>query len=320
MGKDSRSRRKRRLLRSDLSTQDSADLGVTPGNVKCAMWGVAFLDLMGYREQLLSTDVFPALTSATEAIELFKDVVGRRRALVDGPKKFFAAAAAAHRSIGGLPPEALQLQKHMSKIRVATTGFADNVVLETPLDDVDRAPIVALHEMVLASAITLSQHLALGSPLRGGIEVGYGMWAYGQLHSGATVTAVNLEKRAGYPRILVGDRFRAYLEHESQAPSTSGPLRIHRAIASSLKRILYRDPLDPPDYPMGIDYLGSDFQALVPGMKSETVKNIWRFAHESLERFRNDPNRAKERGYYERLIAYVEPRLEIWGLDKSVTD
>jgi hypothetical protein len=231
---------------------------------------------------------------------------------------FLAAAAASHGSIEGLPPEALPLQKHLSKLRVATTGFADNVVLETPLDGIENAPIVALHEMVLASAITLSQHLSLGSPLRGGIEVGYGAWAYGQLHSGATVTAVNLEKCAQYPRILVGDRFRAYLDHESEAPSISGPLRIQRAVASSLKRILYRDPLDPPDFPLGIDYLGATFKALVPGMESYVVKNIWRFAHESRDKFKAAPGRAKEQGYYERLIAYVEPRLEIWALDKSL--
>ena len=294
------------------------DLGVTQANITFAMWGVAFLDLMGYREQLAAADVFPAPTDKAEALELFKDLIGRRRALVDGPKVFLAAAASAHQTIEGLPPEAIRLQKHLSKIRVATTGFADNVVLETPLDGVENAPIVALHETVLASAITLSQHLSLGSPLRGGIEVGFGAWAFEQLHSGATVTAVNLEKCAGYPRILVGQRFRAYLDHESEAPSISGPLRIQRAVASTLKQILYRDPLDPPDFPLGIDYLGTAFKALVPGMQPHVVKNIWRFAHESRDKFKTAPGRAKEHGYYERLIAYVEPRLEIWGLDKSL--
>ena len=38
---------------------DEPDLGVAPGTVKAAMWGVAFLDLMGYSEDLLATDLFP---------------------------------------------------------------------------------------------------------------------------------------------------------------------------------------------------------------------------------------------------------------------
>jgi hypothetical protein len=297
--------------------EQRAELGVGSGKAKIAMWGVAFLDLMGYREQLLATNIFPPPTDQSEALELFKEVVNRRRALVDGPKIFFEGAAEAHRSIGGLPPQALYLQQHLGKIRVATTGFADSVVLETPLDDIEKAPIVALHEIVLASAITLAQHLSLGSPVRGGIEVGYGMWAYNQLHSGATVTAVNLEKCAGYPRILVGPRFLDYLDHESQAPNIPGTFRIHRAVASALKGILYRDPLDPPEHPLGIDYLGSNFRAMVPGMAPDTVKNIWRFAHASRDRFNATPARSKERRYYERLISYLEPRLEAWGLDRS---
>lgn len=237
MGKDARIRRARKAGLKVVSERASVDLGVEPGTVKVAMWGGAFLDLMGYRRQLVATDLFPPLEDRDEAIEIFKEVVARRNALLEVPRKFLLGAAEVHRAFKDLPPEAVPLQKHLSNVRVATTGFADNVVLETPLDTIEKAPLVSLWELVVASAVTLFQHLSVGSPLRGGIEVGYGMYAYGQLHSGATVKAVNLEKCAGYPRILVGDRFRAYLDNESRAPDIPGPARIHRTIAPALQRI-----------------------------------------------------------------------------------
>jgi len=319
MGKDARIKKQRRLRDNKSAPPDEPDFGIPPGKLKAAMWGVAFLDLMGYSEELLTTDVFPPPTDEAVTLEMFKTLVNRRRALVEIPQQFLEGRADAYASMTGLPAEALPLQRHLSKVLIKTTGFADNVVLEIPLDGIENARIVSLYDLVLAATVTLFRHLALGSPLRGGIDVALGMYVWGQLHSAATVRAVALEKCAGYPRILVGDRFREYLDHEADAPDIPGPMQIHRNVAIALKRILFVDALDPAGFAHGIDYLGADFKALVPGLNPKEVAAMWQFANESFKKFKEMPGKTniKIAGYYERLIAYIKPRLKVWGIDES---
>ena len=46
---------------------------------------------------------------------------------------------------------------------------------------------------------------------------------------------------------------------------------------------------------------------------------MWRFANDSFKKFKELPGKTyiEIAGYYERLIAYIKPRLRIWGLDES---
>jgi hypothetical protein len=319
VGKDARLRRERRQKQKDTEDQLKAkegDFGVPPEGAKIAMWGVAFLDLLGYQEDLAATDVFPP-PPKDEALELFRVVVNRRLQIAEGPKALLSSAAHAGQTDGQSQPDE-QPRKVPRAVRIATTGFSDSIFLQAPLDDVvGRTPILALAELVTVSAVSLLAHLADGSPMRGGIDIALGMWALGHLHSAATAKAVMLEKCAGYPRILVGQRFLEYLGNAMAVPDGSpGAYLAHRAVAIEINSILCTDPLDPPGSPPMVDYLGANFRKLMQEIDPQEVRNIWLFAHKSRDKFKA-ANNAKVQGYYDRLIAYVEPRLEVWGLNKS---
>jgi hypothetical protein len=331
VGKDARFRRERRQKQRNMAGQANAqhvDFDVSPGEAKIAMWAVGFLDLLGYQEDLAMTDVFPPPPKA-EALELFTGVVNRRLRIAEGPKVLLSAAAHPRQVASQGAPVDEQLRKHLSKVRVGTTGFSDSVFLQTPLDDiVGKAPIVALNELVIVSALSLFENLSDESPMRGGIDIALGEWRFGHLHSAATAKAVALEKSAGYPRILVGPRFVEYLRYAmGLREDVERPYLTHRTLATELNSLLYIDPLDPPGSPPGIDYLGANFRRLTQKIDPQLVRKIWLFAHKSRDKFKaaayesrgesEATKNAKVHRYYERLIAYVEPRLEIWGLDKS---
>jgi hypothetical protein len=317
MGNQSRIREERRQRNADRRGPGDrkVDFGAPENGARYGLWAVAFLDLLGFSEELMATDILPPPPKA-EALEMFRNLVNRRLSLLAGPKVTLDAIASVNRTEAAKASAAeKKLQELFGKVRVATSGFSDCVFLETLLEGVDKAPMKALSDVVVATTLQVVSHLAMNSPIRAGIDIAPGMWILDHVHTAAKAKAVALEKCAGYPRILVGDRFRAYLSEALEGRDDPTPMGIHRRLAEVLNSFLFSDPLDPPGYPSGIDFLGKPFKDVVP-VDEEMVKRIWRFAQESRDRFRKE-NRPKEQAKYERLVAYVESRLPIWNLDKS---
>jgi hypothetical protein len=316
MGKQARIRKDRRQKTEERwgPSDRRVDFGAPENGAKYGLWGVAFLDLLGYSEELMATDVLPPPSKA-EALEMFRIPVNRRLSLLAGPKVTLDAAATATRSDPANTPDEKRLRELFGHARIATTGFSDCLFLETLLEGVDKAPMKALSDLVIATTLTVVNHLAIRSPIRGGIDIAPGLWILDHVHTAAKAKAVALEKCAGYPRILVGDRFRAYIAEALETPDGPTSLGVHRRLATMLDGLIFDDPLDPAGHPRGIDFLGKNFRELVPFDK-EMVRSIWHFAQESCERFKK-ANRPKEQQKYERLIAYVESRLPTWDLDRS---
>ena len=269
-----------------------------------AVWGVCFLDLMGYQQALMATDGMPK--DEDEIHRRFTRVVERRRILVEAPEQYFRRVD----KRGPIDPGVGEMSEHMRSVDVRVTGFSDNVFFETPLGANRFNPMVPLNAIVAASLISLFLNLSLESPVRGGIDIGFGLRSNGQLYSSAVVRAVALEKCAKYPRILIGEICIKYLR---VAASGAKP-----AEAATARRILDLLFTDPDDGLQGIDFLGAVSQTHYASLfKPSDVRAIWLFAQNSRNVF-NRPETKKERDYYDRLIKYMEPRLELWGIAKSL--
>jgi hypothetical protein len=79
-------------------------------------------------------------------------------------------------------------------------------------------------------------------PLRGGMDIGTGAVIGGQLYSAALKKAVVLEKKAEFPRILIGVRMREYVESMAETEGgdmTSGYIR---ALMAGTLGSLFVDP------------------------------------------------------------------------------
>jgi hypothetical protein len=277
-------------------------------------WVVGFFDLMGYRRQLLAIDGAPATTERerAEVVRRLEEASGRRDLLVNGAKQVFDENR--KRVAAGPTPEIApgRLYDFLRFVDIRTNGFGDSVFLEANLDDPKVNPLAALHNIVNCSINMLIAHMAfLDSPVRGGVEMGNGIVRQGGLYSPATAQAVVLEKLAGFPRVLVGERLYGYLREEA---SSTDPAR--STIAAYILGVIYEDP---DDQLRAIDYLGATARrSFTIGIKPDHVRKIWAFACRSRARFTETKEADRKLAdYYQKLCGYIEPRLRLWGLPNA---
>lgn len=271
---------------------------------QAAVWVIAFLDLMGYRRELLAIGDKPT-TDTDEITRRFSTVVDRRGMLVKPLEAYFDRTRpdVYSQPVGpGGPP----LSRFIGDVDVAVTGFSDSIFLESSLGSSATNPLVPLNTIVAASIIALFVNLKAGSPVRGGLDIGFGLRNDSHLYCAATVRAVELEKGAKYPRILVGNSSIRTLAGIGSSQETSES-RMARIILSALFR-------DPDDGLVGIDFMGETSRRFyAQNVARDDVEAIWTFAQRSRDEF-STSGMQKESGYYDRLIKYMAPRLEIWGV------
>ena len=273
------------------------------------MWAIGYIDLMGYRRELLATGYKPS-DDEDELHRRYTRVFERREILIRPLETYFAELRRRQES---RPPDPTRpaMAQYFRAPDVTVTGFSDSVFLEAStsptratggMTDNGLAP---LNSVVTASIVALFTNLKAKSPLRGGLDIGFGVRSRGHLYSAATVSAVELgEECAKYPRILVGPSVVKTIQ-----PMTNGTSPESR-IARDIENVLYEDP---DDGRLGLDFLGSVSQGLyASGFKPSDVRDIWLFAHTNRNTF-SDSGVQKEWGYYDRLIRYMEPRLALWG-------
>jgi hypothetical protein len=197
----------------------------------------------------------------------------------------------------------------MGAVDVRVTGFSDSVFLESSLGGSPDNPLVPLHAIVAASIVALFMNLKEESPVRGGIEICFGVRRGGHVYSAATVSAVELEKCAKYPRVLVGNNLIGTLGSIAAGGETN-----ESQVARTIQGLFYEDP---DDGRIGLDFMNEVSKRFyAPGFTSSDVRAIWQFAQRSRKAF-GTSGMEKEWRYYDRFIKYMEPRLALWGVDQS---
>lgn len=195
-------------------------------------------------------------------------------------------------------------------VDLVPTGFSDSLFLEGRLDTRRVSAATTLHNVFNFAITSMVTHLGyLDSPLRGGIDVGWGFKVEEdrQLYSPATVCAVSLEKAARHPGILVGARCREYVLMLCDRGDDQDRENV-RAVADVLR------PNPETEGTYFLDYLGETAREKFLGrLPLDRVRRIWSFANRSRDSF----ERANEKtlvAYYERLIEYIKPNLRVWGV------
>ncbi len=282
---------------------------------------VAFLDIMGYREALMSLDVFPLPTDgdATKQLELkMVRVVAMRQNLVESIARFMKSAHEAPSvSVRHLPPEAGRLLEIWRRVKIDSTGFSDSYIMSFTLsDEEEHFAMRSLHTTLMASASAALLQLGAGGrgldyslPLRGGIDVGTGMKRKNDLYCSAMAKVAYLEKKADYPRILVGDGFRNMLVSYMNTSSSDPTGRAQASMATLANELLYQDE---DDGLWGVDFMGKAFREQAGRNLSPTViQDAWTFVKLCRDRHKDH---AKHGPRYQRLCRYMEKRLPIWGV------
>lgn len=197
---------------------------------------VAFVDLLG-------TDAKNAeIKAQTEfPVEMLEREVAKVKAFQHDFYAIFEGAAQTEKKLKPLRPE--NLKAALEKLQgneVKSYAFSDSLIFYASLNtQQDRlVPVSSCFSILTALVCAQLWALARGCPFRGGVEIGRaalfnGNFNGNQILGPALSDAVKLEKQAQFPRILVGNEFRNYLQLNSQLSPDSPENRANKAYAES---------------------------------------------------------------------------------------
>lgn len=191
---------------------------------------VAFVDLLGTKAKNAEIKAQPEFPAA-----MLEQEVAKVKAFQHDFYAVFEGAAQVEKKLKPLRPE--NMKATLEKLQgnnVKSYAFSDSLVFYASLNtQQDRlVPVSSCFGILTALVCAQLWSLARGVPFRGGVEVGRAAIFNGnQILGPALSDAVKLEEQAQFPRILVGNGFRDYLQLNSQLPPDTPENRASRKFA-----------------------------------------------------------------------------------------
>lgn len=145
------------------------------------------------------------------------------------------------------PEELKEVFGKLKGNEVASYAFSDAVIFYASLNTQQGQTVPVQSCFHLLSALVYAQLWALsrGKPFRGGVEIGWAAVFNGnQILGPALSDAVKLEKQAQFPRIIVGEGARKYLQLNVKLPSDALENHANRTYAGLCEGLLYESDED----------------------------------------------------------------------------
>jgi len=273
---------------------------------------VAFVDLLGQREQVMKLSAMPPTPEFRDSIlNVLTTSAGRVKTVRENLKHVFNdfRDRAVEKSALTRPEwKTAHFAALTEGFNFYQLGFSDSFVLGIPLSVDDRfgfarssfAVSTALHAIAL---VTLKAMGEWGIPLRGGIDVGYGIDLYpNEIYGPASLCAYNLESEvAGYPRVVVGQGLLDELTRLEASQGTDWNSIASRQIAAKCREVLCHDPIDglPMLNPLSKSVLGMN------RANPTAVPKAIQWAHAQLAVHEKVAD-GKVAEKYRRLLVYLE--------------
>ena len=272
---------------------------------------VAFVDLLGQKEALKGQGLLK-LPETEEEKKAFHDVLRNSigailklqkraeemlepilRKNLDSPRR------------AKLPPEQQAVWDEMNQTRITTQRWSDGLVSFSCLGDKTmKCQVNGVFGIFGQVGSLCLLGLASGRPLRGGIEIAWGVELHpGELYGPAVARSYELESEvAQYPRIIVGPETVRFLEAHAANPEQDVFAQTDREFASLCLKMLLQDA----DGHWLLHYLGEAFQFAVTHSQHTDLYNLARkFALEQFLKFRADRN-TKLAFRYANLLQYFD--------------
>lgn len=191
---------------------------------------VAFVDLLGTTAKNAEIKAQPEFPAA-----MLEQEVAKVKAFQRDFYGFFEGAARTEKRLKPLRPE--NLKANLEKLQgnnVNSYAFSDSLIFYASLNTRQGRLVPTDSCFNILTALLCAQlwALARGCPFRGGVEIGRAaLFNDNQILGPALSDAVELEERAEFPRILVGNELCNYLWLNSQLPPDTPENRANRALA-----------------------------------------------------------------------------------------
>lgn len=226
-------------------------------------YAVAFIDLLGQKAEMPGRYLPP---NRDEAIALVKESVGK----IIGMQKLFErfyhgfTAPSAHDIYSRLPEGVKREAPDLAPGELKWQHFSDGFVIYAPLGNgLVSSPSNSIFGMLLATGVLCCSGLAAHSPIRAGLDVGWGVeYRPNELYGAALACGYHLESQvAQWPRVVVGEGLMEYLNHYASPTGADIGARFRNLMAKQCMGLIAPDI----DGQMVVDYLGKNFAEAVGG-------------------------------------------------------
>lgn len=277
---------------------------------------VAFVDLLGQQERLRTFGILPGIDDQ-EVLEAFGETLQATYEAVRFMRHTFADYFAyfSKRKVdtSQLTKEQRSSFGKMKSNPIQFQGFSDSMIVYLSLTttETNKLPMRGVYGVLGAAGITSLVCLARGHPLRGGIDIG---WAAEvskrEIYGSALARAHALESRiAQYPRVVVGEELRRYLELTRDQEASDIISQAARMAAQTCLGLLAEDH----DGQLFLDYLGEGFKSSVPD--ADLAAQLFHEAYDHVKRQCEKSKKEKNTNLafrYALLEKYFDSRAHLW--------
>lgn len=267
---------------------------------------VAFVDLLGQRNALRGQGVLPPLSTpeevaafkkiATESIGAIAGLQRQARNLIEGYN-----SASLHHLKEHLPQQVHGFLDDIDSCQLIQQRWSDGLVYYYCMRDSNTVrDLAAYYAMITRVGSLLLLGLARGQPIRGAIEVSWGVELHpNELYGAAIANSYDLESRvAQYPRVVIGNFATEYLNYIRTRSPKSERENYESSFAAVVLDLLYVDT----DGHYCINYLGSEFMGSGDNPHKEIYPLALKFAESQLLAFQSDEKLGPR---YDRLVSYL---------------
>lgn len=289
----------------------SSDAKTSPDQWFAHNYFVSFIDLLGQRDALKDQSLLPNFNTEEDEkqfIDAIKDSIGAIFRLQERSEAMLREGqhhAPESPLRVSLSPEQKSLWDEMLRSRVTTQRWSDGLVSFACLGDQDvKCPLNGVFNIFATAGSLCFMGLAARSPIRGAIDVGWGVEVHpGELYGAAVARAYELESScAQYPRIVVSSRAVRFLEAHKNNQQADVFSAANRTLADLCLTMLAQDV----DGVWILHYLGESFRNAVTYLyHNELYSHSRQFIQEQLNLHQKTAN-SKLAFRYSHLLLYFD--------------
>ncbi len=278
---------------------------------------VFFMDILGQKDKIRNLRSLPTNEKEEDVIEILKQTVTVVRKTRELFKTFYNASLNTQSHILKIPKEHRNDYLKMRKSELKFRGFSDSLIISVPMknDNEYCTPMNDTYTALLGACSMVLVSLAMGHPIRGGVDVGLCMDIEpNEIYGAAIERAYSLESNfAEYPRILIGSTLLSYLHAISDQVSETPFGKMAKSTADRCLSLLAPDI----DGQIILNFLCEEVRK-IDKYEEEIIPRAYNFAFKEYDKYMSLDNR-KLASRYGRLLSYFSYQLGEKRIDEILS-
>ena len=269
---------------------------------------LGFIDLLGQREAVRGQQLLPAFANEHDKkafMEVVRSSVAKIHRLQTYAETMLDEIVDRRNSPfrERLPAEQRPIWDAMQRKRIAKQHWSDGLVVFAALGDQEiKCPMNGVFDVLALCGALCFLGLATGQPVRGGIDIAWGLELRpGELYGPVVARAYELESEvAQYPRIVLGAELTRFLKAHAGQPENDLFATLNATLARKCLNMIVQD-FDGVEI---VDYLGTEFRdAVTQAGHPEMFEKAHEFVRTEFERHQAEGN-IKLASRYKNLLNY----------------